>query len=113
MGIGKAANTHVMYQTIYHEHLDSVVFWAMGAGIDVDFPESGINLVKCMSGKWFVEVDHGNCFDNLDGLSKPEIAPFIEPTFFNSEDEARDFAYECIKSVYPDLKNKDLNGYYS
>lgn len=109
MGSGKAANTHVMYQTVNHEHLDSLVYWAKNGD---DFPESGVNLVECESGKWFVEVDHGTEFDNVTGISKHDISPFVEPTFFSNEDAARKFAYDCIKTVYPELKGKDFDEYY-
>ncbi|MCG9657616.1 hypothetical protein [Vibrio mediterranei] len=109
MGSGKAVNTHVVYQTIHHEHLDSLVYWALNGD---DFPSSGLNLVECESGKWFVEVDHGTEFDNLEGISKPDVSPFVEPTFFSSEEAARVFAYDCIKTVYPNLKGKNLDDYY-
>jgi len=108
MGIGSAANTHAMYETINHEHLDGLVFWASG-----EFPDAGLNLVECADGRWFVEVDHGVAFDHIVGVSKPNVAPFIEPAFFHSEVEAREFAFTCIKEVYPELSNKDLSEYYS
>lgn len=108
MGIGNAANTHLMYETIRHEHLDGLVNWARG-----EFPDAGLSLVGCADGRWFVEVDHGTDFDGLDGVSKPNISPFVPPQFFVTMLEAREFAYSCIKTIYPDLKDKDLSEYYS
>jgi hypothetical protein len=108
MGIGSAANTHSMYKTIHHEHMDGLVYWARG-----EFPDAGLNLVECADGRWFVEVDHGTDFDGVDGVSKPNVAPFVQPRFFIAEIDAREFAYSCIKMVYPDLKDKDLSEYYS
>lgn len=69
--------------------------------------------MECADGRWFVEVDHGHVFDHFAGVSKPHIAPFIEPAFFHSEPEALEFAFICIKGVYPELANKDLSEYYS
>lgn len=109
MGIGSAANTHSMYQTINHEHLDCLVSWARGG----DFPDAGLNLAECADGRWFVEVAHGIAFDHVEGIARPNVAPFTEPVFFGSESEARDFAFACIKAVYPELADKDLSEYYA
>lgn len=103
-----ALNTHIMYDTVSHEHLDSLVSWATG-----EFPDAGLSLVECADGRWFLEVDHGDAFNSIAGISKPEIAPFVEPTFFKSEEEAQNFAFACIKQVYPELESKDLSEYYS
>lgn len=108
MGIREALNTHTLYKTVNHEHLDSLVNWAMN-----DFPDSGINLVECQDGRWFVEVDHGEAFNQIEGISKPDIQPYREPRFFSSEDGARQFAYTCLRHVYPDLEGVDLDAYYS
>lgn len=108
MGIGTAANTHAMYGTVSHTHLDCLVNWAIG-----EFPDAGLNLVGCGDGQWFVEVDHGGAFDHLDGISKPNVSPFTEPRFFTSEGEALGFAIECIKVVYPKLASRtDLASYF-
>lgn len=107
MGIGRAANTHVMYNTREHEHLDSLVFWATG-----EFPSAGLNLVGCADGRWFVEVDHGEDFNHIDGASRPNVTPYTEPTFYGDEEAARKFAYQCIKTTYPALSDRDLDEYY-
>lgn len=103
-----APNPHELYKTVGHEHLDALVYWALG-----DFPDSGINLVECEDGKWFVKVDHGDDYDHIDGVARPNVSPFTEPTFFSTEDEARKFAYKCIRKVHPELKEVDLDTYYS
>ncbi|MBV7514581.1 hypothetical protein [Pseudomonas sp. PDM25] len=103
-----AVNTHILYDTISHEHLDGLVSWATG-----EFPSAGLNLVECADGRWFVEVDHGHAFDHLAGISRPTVAPYIEPDFFQSEAEAQEFAFTCIRQVYPELANKNLSEYYS
>lgn len=101
-------NTHSLYNTISHEHLDGLVSWAMG-----EFPDAGLNLVECADGRWFVEVDHGRIFDHLAGVSRPSVTPYTEPVFFQSETKAQAFAFACIKQVYPALATKDLSEYYS
>lgn len=97
-------NTHEIYNTINHEHLDSLVNWARG-----EFPTSGLVVVEYANGKWFVEVDYGHEFDQCEGISKPEVVPFVEPVFFETEEAARGCAHECIRKVYPELAQKDLS----
>ncbi|MDR9836925.1 MULTISPECIES: hypothetical protein [Herbaspirillum] len=77
MGIGTAINTHAMYGTIGHQHLDALVYWATG-----DFPDAGLNLVECRDGRWFVEVDHGDRYNSMEGISKPNLSPYVQPQFF-------------------------------
>ncbi|OLF81967.1 hypothetical protein AWH63_10535 [Marinobacter sp. C18] len=103
-----APNTHELYNTVGHEHLDALVYWALG-----DFPDSGINLVECENGKWFVKVDHGDDYDHLEGIARPNVSPLTEPTFFSTEDAAREFAYKCIRMVHPELIEVDFDAYYS
>lgn len=108
MSNSEVVDTHKLYDTINHEHLDSLVSWATG-----EFPNAGLNLVECADGRWFVEVDHGRAFDDIAGVSRPTLTPYTEPAFFQSESEAREFAFTCIKQVYPDLASKDLSEYFS
>ena len=107
MGIGTAANTHAMYQTIGHQRLDALVYWASG-----DFPDAGLNLVECQDGRWFVEVDHGSRFNHILGISKPNVAPYVEPKFFDSEQEVREFAIVCIKQAHPEVADKNLQQWF-
>ena len=107
MGIGTVANTHTMYRTIGHQHLDSLVYWASG-----DFPDAGLNLVECQDGRWFVEVDHGCRFDGIDGISRPNMIPYVEPRFFDSEQEVREFAIACLKQAHPEIASKNLQEWF-
>lgn len=107
MGTGTAANTHAMYQTIGHQHLDSLVHWASG-----EFPDAGLNLVECQDGRWFVEVDHGSRFNHIDGISRPNVSPYVEPRFFGSEHEVREFAIACIKQAHPEVAGKNLQEWF-
>ncbi|WP_413460698.1 hypothetical protein [Herbaspirillum huttiense] len=107
MGIGTAANTHAMYGTIEHQHLDALVCWATG-----DFPDAGLNLVGCRDGRWFVEVDHGDRYDSMEGISKPNLSPYVQPRFFSSEQAAREFAISCIKRAHPEAALKNLQDWF-
>lgn len=107
MGRGTAANTHTMFDTVSHNHLDCLVLWATG-----EFPGSGLNLVGCADGRWFVEVDFGDGFPQIAGISHPNIAPYCLPEFFPDELSAREFAFECIRQLYPAAAGKDLHAYY-
>ncbi|MFM0265488.1 hypothetical protein [Paraburkholderia sediminicola] len=108
MGTGTAANTHLMYDTNAHEHLDGVIQWATKKG----YPYSSLNLVGCRDGRWFVEVDFGSDFNAIEGISRPNIAPYVEPRFFGDDDAAREFAFAAVRQVHPELADVDLDAYY-
>jgi len=46
MSNSEVVDTHKVYDTINHEHLDSLVSWATG-----EFPDAGLNLVECADGR--------------------------------------------------------------
>lgn len=102
MSTRNIANTHKMFHTVGHEHLDTFVLQSTGR-----YPDSGLNLVECADGRWYVEVDFGAEFDNMEGISRPHSQPYTNPRFFDSRLEALDFAVSCIQQVCPDLKNRD------
>ncbi|TXG87790.1 MAG: hypothetical protein E6R14_00645 [Thermomicrobiales bacterium] len=99
-------NTHQQYDTTEHEHLDTLVDQASGK-----YPASGLILVGCADGRWFVEVDFGRGYDQIDGLSWPSVSPFVEPRYFPDRSIAAAFAFECIKRVHPELLDVDLRQY--
>lgn len=76
------------------------------------YPDSGLVVVGTSDHRWFVEVDFGTDFDNCDGISRPHIAPYQEPTFFKSECEARNFAIEQIRVTDNTFEVLDLHGYF-
>lgn len=104
----RRADTHVMFDTDAHEHLDGLIQWATKKG----YPDSSLNLVGCRDGRWFIEVDFGRDFDRIDELSKPHLTPYVSPTFFPSDEAARASAYEAIKRVYPEVVGVDLEAYW-
>lgn len=97
-----AVNTHELYGTVGHRHLDGLAHWATG-----EYPGSALSLIECSDGRWFVEVDFGGAFDRIDGVSRPAVEPWREPAFFASEHGAREFAVRCIKAVHPGLADRD------
>lgn len=108
MDKGQKTNTHALFDTNDHEHLDGVIQWATKKG----YPNSSLNLVGCRDGRWFVEVDFGSAFDSINGISKPYASPYVEPIFFTSEDAARAFAFEAIKKIHPEVAGLNLEDYY-
>jgi len=106
MGYGVYTDTHAMYRTVGHVHLDTFVYSVLG-----DFPDAGLNLIECADGRWFVEVDGGGGdtrFDHMHGVSCPNVGPYVEPLFYADKTSAMMFALECIKTAYPELANLDL-----
>ncbi|MDN7901475.1 hypothetical protein E2P84_41310 [Burkholderia cepacia] len=102
------ANTHAMFDTNAHEHLDGLIQWATKKG----YPDSSLNLVGCRDGRWFIEVDFGRKFDGIEGISKPYQTPYVTPTFFPNDDDARAFAYKAIKRVHPEVIGVNLDEYW-
>lgn len=100
-------NTHLKYKTESHEHLNALVTWALG-----EYPNSGLLLIGCEDGRFFIELEHGEDYNDIDEISKPFVVPYIEPKFFNIESEALDFAIMIIKKIHPSLKDFDLKKYY-
>lgn len=84
------------------------MYWATG-----EFPTSGLILVECANGKWFVEIDHGHDYDDVAGVSKPRIEPYVTPEFFDNQEMAKDFAISVLKSKYSVLSScRNLNDWF-
>lgn len=84
-------NSHELFNTIEHEHI--------GNG------EVELNLVGCADSRWFVENPwNDKRFSAIAGISNPGIEPYMQPTFFASEDKAREFAIKSIQTVLPDFQ---------
>jgi hypothetical protein len=66
---------------------------------------------KCADGRWFVEVDFGNDYNAIGGVSKPKILPYMDPVFFECRKDGEEFAFECIKKIHPTLRERDLGQY--
>ncbi|MDF4421662.1 hypothetical protein P3447_08565 [Vibrio parahaemolyticus] len=103
---------HRLFETVHHEHLDSVVIWARDdEHPDGLCPDSGLLLIKNRTGEWFLGVDYGFDYDGIPGICKPHIEPLEEPQFFSDREKALEFAFEAIKQVHPELINVDLSKY--
>lgn len=100
-------DSHLLYQTISHEHLDDLVDWALG-----DYPDSGLVLVECKDGRWFVEQEYGHAFDSFSGISKPKSTPYLEPTFYPSRNDALERALVLITQVYPSINKTKILEYF-
>lgn len=104
----RVTDTHSLFRTVACEHLDTLVYWATG-----EFPDSGLILVQCKDGRWYVEVEYGHAFDGTPGLSFPFVLPYAFPTFFPTEEAARQHALQCLYPRYPKLQPRDLARYYA
>ena len=100
-------NTHEIYSTISHEHLDNLVNWATG-----NYPDSGLCLVECQDGRWFIEAEYGHAFDSFLGISRPELFPYSEPIFYSNRMCALSYAIEAIKQIYPKVEDKKILEYF-
>jgi len=103
----KLVDTNKMFDTVFNEPLDALLLWATGKP-----PSSGLMLYKCADGRWFLEAEFGNLFDDVDGISKPHLAPYETPVFFPGEKEAHQYAFVCIREKYPELEDRDLSLFY-
>lgn len=103
----KKVNTHQMFKTINHEHLDSLIYFVIG-----DYPKSGLILVECKDGCWFIEQEYGNEFDAISGIWKPTSECYIEPNFYSNREEALTKAIKLMKSLYPILTDEKISEYF-
>lgn len=101
-------NTHRLYHTVAHIHLDTFVNW-----ITRSFPDAGLLLVECQDGRWFVEAEHGPQDRMLPGVSCPTITPFVEPQMFPDQAGALELAFACLKHLHPELASRDLPALYA
>ncbi|MFT4060674.1 MAG: hypothetical protein QM652_14160 [Legionella sp.] len=76
-----------------------------------EYPNSGLVLVACSDGRWFIEVDYGHDFDSLLGISKPKCIPYVEPSFYSSRSDALECALTLINKVYPGLDKTKISEY--
>ncbi len=99
-------NTHLKFNTIGHEHLDDLVSWVIGEN-----PDSGLSLVECENGLWFIEQDYGHAFDSFSAISKPKNEPYLEPNFYSNREEALAIAIELIKKVHKNVSDEKILEY--
>ncbi|MCT9374839.1 hypothetical protein KTJ07_17845 [Acinetobacter baumannii] len=84
-------NTHELFNTINHEHIGREL--------------KEILVAECEDGRWFVENNWGDVdFEQIDGISNPHISPYINPKFFNNEDDVMAYAISIIRTVIPNFE---------
>lgn len=101
-------NSHIKYSTISHEHLDDLVNWATD-----EYPSSGLMLVECSDGRWFIEIDYGHDYDSFSGISKPKCVPTKEPIFYSSKEKALCVAIDLIKQIHKNISDQKISEYFS
>ncbi len=83
-------DTHSLFKTINHIHI--------GNG------EIELDVIECENGTWFVENRWGDeNFETIDGISNPDILPYVNPYFFKTELEAEKFAVTQIQKIIPNF----------
>lgn len=97
----------VPFNTVNHEHLDTVVLNATG-----DYPGSGLLLVECEDGQWFIEVDFGDDYDSIEGIFKPRLSADL-PSLFDSREAAICFASGAMKQAHPEIGDQDLTEFFA
>lgn len=87
-------DTHELFDTISHSHVDYV-----------DSPDGWVELlvVGCENGTSYIENGQKEkSFERFTEVCQPHILPFMKPSFFASEREAWDRAEEIMREVYPE-----------
>ncbi|HAU0311427.1 TPA: hypothetical protein JBF89_13340 [Legionella pneumophila] len=99
-------NTHELFNTVSHEHLDDFILFVTGK-----YPDSCLGLVECKNGLWFIEQDFGNAFDSMTSISRPKIFPYNEPKFFKNRSDAFDYALNVLIQHYKITNQNKIDEY--
>ena len=65
--MGVAMNTHEKYSTVGHHHFDFSYRTAVGQYV---YPDSGLMLVECSNGRWFIQQEFGDEYSQFPGIVK-------------------------------------------
>ena len=98
-------NTHEKYNTVDHHHFD--FSYRTEAG-QFDYPSSGLMLVGCADGRWFVQQEFGDEYSEFPGVVKSGEDLDTEPAFYPSVDDAARAAFVFIKQAYPGTPDERL-----
>ncbi len=98
-------NSHEKYKTVDHHHFD---FNYRSDGDKFDYPNSGLVLVECADGRWFVQQEFGDQYSQFPGILKSGEDVDTEPTFYSNVDDAARAAFAIIKQVYPGTPDERL-----
>lgn len=91
-------NTHRKYNTVSHHHFDFTFMTPEGG---FDYPDSGLMLVECDDGRWFIEQEFGQEYSQFPGVVKSREDLETEPTFYKDLETVAQAAFSLIKLVYP------------
>lgn len=95
-------NTLQLFDTVHHEHLDT-----LSMKVDGEYPMDGLLLINCSYGKWFVEVEFGDAYNHVEGISRPSLSHnYQHPRFFDDRKQALQLAVETIRIRHPNLSDE-------
>ena len=97
-------NTHQKYSTIEHHHFD----FTYRKGDGFDYPNSGLMLVGCADGRWFIEQEHGDEYSRFPGVVKSGEDLETAPMFYPDVNAVAKAAFALIKHVYPTTPDERL-----
>lgn len=98
-------NTHEKYSTVDHHHFDFSYRTADG---QFEYPGSGLLLVECADGRWFIQQEFGDEYSQFSGIVKSGEDLDTEPTFYPNVDDTARAAFAFIKQVYPGTPDERL-----
>jgi len=101
-------DTHQKYKTTFHWHFDFSYEKEDGAS---EYPCSGLMLVECEDGRYYLEQEFGNEYGAFPGVVESREDLTTEPTFYTSLEAAARAAFALIKQVYPstpDIRPKEF-----
>lgn len=100
-------NTHQKYRTINHHHFD----FTYRRGDTFDYTMSGLALVQCEDGRWFVEQEFGDEYSQFAGVVKSGEDVETGPVFYPNVDAAAKAAFALIKQIYPTTDDQRLQDF--
>jgi hypothetical protein len=97
--------THHKYNTVFHWHFDFSYEKEDGTS---EYPSSGLLLVECEDGRYYLEQEFGTEYAAFPGVVKSRYDLITEPTFYSSLEAAARAAFALIKQVYPSTPDARL-----
>ncbi len=98
-------NTHQKYNTVNHHHFGFMYERPDGTS---NWPGSELMLVECVDGRWFIEQEAGDEYNQFPGVVKSGQDLDTEPTFYPDVDSCARAAFALIKQVYPGTSDDNL-----
>jgi hypothetical protein len=76
-----------------------------------DYPMSGLAIVECSDGRWFIEQDFGTEYSQFPGVVKSGSDLETLPEFYPEPTAAANAAFALIQQVYPTVSRQKLDDF--